>query len=83
MLRGREAVRADRRLRTDEKHIRTQSAILYKTLKPCLVFTVTAFCVRPLHPYTKRGWRAQRASPFVAHEDIRRAVYIAGDNQWR
>jgi hypothetical protein len=28
-LRGREAVRADRRLRTDEKHIRTQSAILY------------------------------------------------------
>jgi len=30
MLRGRETVRADRRLRADEKHIRTQSAILYK-----------------------------------------------------
>ena len=35
MLRGREAVRADRRLRTDEKAIRAQSAILYKSnLKP-------------------------------------------------
>jgi hypothetical protein len=29
MLRGRKAVRADRRLRTDEKRIRAQSAILY------------------------------------------------------
>jgi hypothetical protein len=29
-LRGRRPVRADRRLRTDEKHIRAQSAILYK-----------------------------------------------------
>jgi len=39
MLRGRETVRADRRLRTDEKHIRTQSAILDKTATPCLVFS--------------------------------------------
>ncbi|HEY5292597.1 MAG TPA: hypothetical protein VIJ43_09820 [Burkholderiales bacterium] len=31
-LRGRRPVRADRRLRTDEKHIRAQSAILDKTL---------------------------------------------------
>ena len=29
-LRGRRPVRADRRLRADEKHIRTQSAILHK-----------------------------------------------------
>jgi len=29
MLRGRETVRADRRLRADEKHVRAQSAILY------------------------------------------------------
>jgi hypothetical protein len=29
ILRGRETVRADRRLRTDEKHIRAQSAISY------------------------------------------------------
>jgi len=30
-LRGRKTVRADRRLRTDEKHIRAQSTILYKS----------------------------------------------------
>ena len=36
MLRGREAVRADRRLRTDEKAIRAQSTILNKTpYRPC------------------------------------------------
>ena len=29
-LRGRRPVRADHRLRTDEKRVRTQSAILYK-----------------------------------------------------
>jgi len=29
MLRGRETVRADRRVRTDEKHIRAHSTILY------------------------------------------------------
>jgi hypothetical protein len=46
MLRGRETVRADRRLRTDEKHIRTQSAILYKNPTPCLVLAKTAFSVR-------------------------------------
>jgi hypothetical protein len=28
-------------LRADEKHIRAQSAILYKTLKSCLVLTMT------------------------------------------
>jgi hypothetical protein len=37
ILRGREAVRAVRRLRTDERHIRAQSAILYK---PCTAFGV-------------------------------------------
>jgi len=33
-LRGRRPVRADRRLCTDEKHIRAQSAILYKKPQP-------------------------------------------------
>ena len=34
-LRGRRPVRADHRLRTDEKRVRTQSAILYSSkLKP-------------------------------------------------
>jgi hypothetical protein len=46
LLRGRRPVRADRRLRTDEKHIRAQSAILDKTPALCLVLTVTVFSVR-------------------------------------
>jgi hypothetical protein len=46
MLRGREAVRADHRLCTDEKHIRAQSAILDETPMPCLLLTRTVFSVR-------------------------------------
>jgi len=47
MLRGRGAVRADRRLRTDEKHIRTQSTILDKTNpKPWLLLSITVFLER-------------------------------------
>jgi hypothetical protein len=46
MLRGREAVRADRRLRTDEKHIRAQSAILDKTPALCWFSTITVIFVR-------------------------------------
>jgi hypothetical protein len=38
MLRGRRTVRADRRLRVDEKHIRTQSAIWYKKTQAVVVF---------------------------------------------
>jgi len=46
MLRGRETVRADRRLRTDEKRIRAQSAILNKShTKPPLLLTITVFSV--------------------------------------
>jgi len=36
MLRGREAVRADHRLGTDEKHIRAQAVILFKTSTPSM-----------------------------------------------
>src|SRR3990170_1422541 len=47
MLRGRETVRADRRLRTDEKRIRAQSAILNKShTKPPLLLSITVFSVR-------------------------------------
>jgi hypothetical protein len=46
MLRGREAVRADRRLRTDEKAIRTLSTISYKTPTLSLLLTETVFSVR-------------------------------------
>jgi len=35
MLRGRETIRADRRLGADEKHIRAQSAVLYPPHCPC------------------------------------------------
>jgi hypothetical protein len=53
-LRGREAVRADRRLRADEKHIRTQSAILYENNpKPLLLLTITVFLVRMVFIRTK------------------------------
>jgi hypothetical protein len=45
MLRGRKAVRADRRLRADEKHIRAQSAILDKS-KPNPRLFITVFSVR-------------------------------------
>jgi len=48
MLRGREAVRADHRLRTDEKAIRTQSVISYENLTSSLLLTVTAFSARML-----------------------------------
>jgi len=47
MLRGRETVRAHRRLRTDEKHIRAQSTILYKNQpKPPLFLFITVFSAR-------------------------------------
>jgi len=45
-LRGREAVRADRRLRTDKKHIRAQSAISYKTPALSLILSRTVFSGR-------------------------------------
>jgi len=46
-LRGRETVRADRRLRTDEKHIRAQSAILYKNHpEPPLLLSITVISAR-------------------------------------
>jgi hypothetical protein len=40
-LRGRRPVRADRRLRADEKHIRAQSAILDKTRTLYSLLTLT------------------------------------------
>jgi hypothetical protein len=42
-LRGRRPVRADHRLRPDEKAIRAQSVISNKTDKPFLPLTSTAF----------------------------------------
>jgi len=46
-LRGRRPVRADHRLRADEKHTRTQSAIFYKNnAKTLLLLSITVFLVR-------------------------------------
>ena len=42
-LRGRRPVRADHRLRTDEKRVRAQSAILIKTPKASLGLSITVF----------------------------------------
>ena len=62
-LRGRKSVRADRRLRTDEKAIRAQTAIVYKKQRQAAdgfnhnrVFRTDA-----VYPCGKRGSRAQRA----------------------
>jgi len=49
LLRGQETVRADRRLRTDEKRIRAQSTILFNP--PCTVFVANnnrVFCADAL-----------------------------------
>jgi len=46
MLRGREAVRADPRLRTDEKAIHAQSRILNNPPEPFLLLIETAISVR-------------------------------------
>jgi hypothetical protein len=66
MLHGRKTVRADRRLRADEKHIRTQSAILDKTPTPRLVLTITVFSGRMffIRPENTVGAR-ERANPLV------------------
>jgi hypothetical protein len=62
MLRGREAVRADRRLGTDEKHIRAQSTILDKSHpKPLLLLFITVFFVR-IRFSSARKTRLARAS---------------------
>src|SRR3546814_10250140 len=49
-LRGREAVRADRRLRADEKHIRTQSTIRSEEhtseLQSLMRLSYAAFCLK-------------------------------------
>jgi hypothetical protein len=46
-LRGRRPVRADRRLRADEKHIRAQSAIMYENNpKPLSFLSITLFSER-------------------------------------
>jgi hypothetical protein len=61
MLRGLETVRADRRLHADEKHIRMQSVILYKTPKLCLVLFITMSSVRMRFISVQKTWLARAA----------------------
>jgi len=62
LLRGRKAVRADHRLRTDEKTIRAQSAILYKNNpKLLLLLSITMFLVRMVSIRTKNMVGARSA----------------------
>ena len=62
LLRGRKAVRADRRLRTDKKAIRAQSAISNKdNLKPSLSLLITVFLVRMVSIRTKNTVGARSA----------------------
>jgi len=70
MLRGRETVRADHRLRTDDEPIRTQSAILYKNNpKPSLLLTITVFLVRMVSIRTKNTVGARSAQwPLGAYD---------------
>jgi len=70
LLRGREAVRADRRLRADEKHIRTQSAILYKNNPQAVVAfnRNRVFGTDMLFIRTKNTVGARSAQVFVARE---------------
>jgi hypothetical protein len=63
-LRGRKAVRADRRLRTDEKAIRAQATILHKNNpKSALVLNLTGFSVRMFFIRTENPVGARSARP--------------------
>ena len=50
-LRGRRPVRADRRLRTDKKHIRVQSTILYETPSPSWCYCNRVIRTDRFYPY--------------------------------
>jgi hypothetical protein len=74
-LRGREAVRADRRLRTDEKHIRTQSAISDKSNpKPSLRLSITVFSVRMRFSFARKTRLARAARKSVGGKYSKRPI---------
>ncbi|MEK7877002.1 MAG: hypothetical protein AAB325_12520 [Pseudomonadota bacterium] len=61
LLRGRKAVRADRRLCTDEKAIRAQSTISYENARPSVPLSVTGVSVRMLFIRTETPVGARSA----------------------
>jgi hypothetical protein len=59
-------------LRADEKHIRTQSAILYENNpKPLLLLTITVFLVRMVFIRTKNTVGARSARVYWWHATVR------------
>jgi len=80
MLRGRKAVRADRRLRADEKHLRAQSAILYKSHpKPPLLLSITVFSERMRFLSVQKTWLARASAQWLllACDGIQNVEYEA------
>jgi hypothetical protein len=64
-------VHADHRLRTDEKHIRAQSTILYKdNTKPFLLLNITTFSVRMLFIRTENVVGARSAQFCLRHATV-------------
>jgi hypothetical protein len=70
ILRGRRPVRADRRLRADEKHIRAQSTILYKGNPQAVVAFIhnRVFCTDALFIRTENTVGARSAQVFIARD---------------
>ena len=66
-LRGREAVRADPRLRADDEPIRTQSRILYRTPRASSMLTVTVFLIRMVFIRIKNTVGARSAQFLLLH----------------
>jgi len=76
MLRGREAVRADRRLRTDEKAIRAQSTISYKNPTLSLLLTETVFSARMPFIRAENTVGARSAQVLWCHATALKPPYI-------
>jgi hypothetical protein len=81
MLRGPEAVRADRRLRTDEEAIRAQSAILYNPRAAFGVNQNRVFCADALFIRTENTVGARSAQVRWWHATVPTTPYIANGNQ--
>jgi hypothetical protein len=81
LLRGRKTVRADRRLRTDEKHIRAQSAVLDKTPTPSLLLTITVFFARMRFSSAQKTRLARAARRFC--ENLRGRKTVRADRRLR
>jgi len=76
ILRGRKAVRADRRLGTDEKAIRAQSTISHKNPAPALFLTLPEFSERMLLIRTENPVGARSAQIRPWHATVCKTPYM-------